>query len=215
MGRRWARGNGKNFSKKKLSPLDSGDARGTVRNKLNRLGEIYIDGAEQPIRRPKDDLEQKANYSGKKKRHTSKVVVICGQDKTVEAITPTYNGSSHDFAVFKTEHINELLPEKVPVYVDTGFEGIKKICPKHKIRKPKKKPRGRNLNGGEKNGNKLISRRRVRAEHAIGGMKKFKIFSAIYRGITPNQDKIAKVVAGLWNLQLIMRGHASAAGYSL
>src|SRR5205085_2162824 len=42
---------------------------------LKELG-ILTDGTERPIRRPKDDIEQKEHYSGKKKRHTSKHVTI-------------------------------------------------------------------------------------------------------------------------------------------
>lgn len=42
---------------------------------LKELG-ILTDGTERPIRRPKDDVKQKENYSGKKKRHTSKHITI-------------------------------------------------------------------------------------------------------------------------------------------
>ena len=42
---------------------------------LQELG-VLTDGTERPIRRPKDEAEQKEHYSGKKKRHTSKHVTI-------------------------------------------------------------------------------------------------------------------------------------------
>ena len=42
--------------------------------------EFMIDGTERPVRRPKDGAQQKALYSGKKKRHTVKNNVIT--DKT-------------------------------------------------------------------------------------------------------------------------------------
>ena len=38
--------------------------------------EIFLDGTERPIRRPQDKDEQKNDYSGKKKRHTRKNLVI-------------------------------------------------------------------------------------------------------------------------------------------
>ena len=128
--------------------------------------------------------------------------MITGEDKAIEVITPTYVGSSHDFSIFKEEDLGELLPLKKAIYLDTGFEGIKSICPDHNIKKPKKKPQSRKLNGGEKNGNRLISRERVKVEHSIGGMKLFKIASQRFRGITQSSDLIYKVTAGLWNLHV-------------
>ena len=90
----------------------------------------------------------------------------------MSVITPVYVGKSHDFAMFKEENLINLLPSKTPIYTDTGFEGIDKLRDDINIRKPKKKPRKRKLNGGEKLGNRLISKERVKVEHAIGGVKK-------------------------------------------
>jgi DDE superfamily endonuclease len=98
--------------------------------------------------------------------------------------------------------MGELLPSKIPIYTDTGFEGINKITQNKIIRKPKKKPRGRKLNGGEKSGNRIISRERVKVEHAIGGMKRFKIISSVYRGISKNMDFAVELCAGLWNFRI-------------
>ena len=97
-----------------------------------------------------------------------------------------------------------MLPSGVPVYLDTGFEGIDKLRDDLNIRKPKKKPRGRKLNGGEKLGNRLISRERVKVEHAIGGFKRFKIVSAIFRGIKSSLDRFLQVACGLWNFHISM-----------
>jgi len=58
------------------------------------------------------------------------------------------------------------------------------------------------LNGGEKLGNLIISRERVKVEHAIGGMKRFKIVANIFRGITHSMDRTFEIAAGLWNLHL-------------
>lgn len=83
------------------------------------------------------------------------------------------------------------------MYVDTD-----KIVDKSKIRKPKKKPQKRKLNGGEQYGNRIISAKRIIVEHAIGGFKKFKITSDIFRGITKSMNKSFRIAAGLWNLHL-------------
>ena len=117
-------------------------------------------------------------------------------------ITPVYVGKEHDFSIFKEEKISELISPKSLVYVDTGFEGIDRFIAKKQIRKPKKKPRKRRLNGGEKHGNRVISSKRVKVEHAICGFKKFRIASEKFRGITKSMQKSFKIAAGLWNMHL-------------
>lgn len=117
-------------------------------------------------------------------------------------MSPVYVGSTHDFSIFKEERIQDLLPSKTPIYIDTGFEGINKLCPDCKIKKPKKKTKNKKLNGGEKLGNRLISRERVKVEHAIGGVKKYKIASSNFRGINQSMDDILKVACSLWNLHV-------------
>jgi hypothetical protein len=187
-------------------PLDITESKETLRERLEKIRKIYIDRTEQSIRRPSDKVEQRANYSGKKKSHTSKVIVISGPDKKIEAMSGVYVGSTHDFAIFKEEKIEEVLPVKCPIYTDTGFEGIDGLCPEARIRKPKKKPKRRKLNGGEKLGNRIISRERVKIEHAtIGGMKKYKISSHSFRGITFSMGEVLKVTAGLWNLHIVKK----------
>jgi Helix-turn-helix of DDE superfamily endonuclease/DDE superfamily endonuclease len=59
--------------------------------------EFLIDGTERPIRRPKQDERRREDYSGKRKRHTKKNIVIT--DKAtgrVLGLGPTHAGSRHD-----------------------------------------------------------------------------------------------------------------------
>lgn len=120
-------------------------------------------------------------------------------------MTPVYYGSSHDFGIYKEEKIYDLLPAKTPIYVDTGFEGIHSYGEDLNIKKPKKKKKSRSLNGGEKLGNSIISSTRVSVEHAIGGMKVFRIASDKFRGIGRSMNIILSNVAGLWNLKVEKR----------
>jgi IS5 family transposase len=156
------------------------------------------------VRRPKNNVDQRDNYSGKKKRHTSKLLVVSDENKRVTIITPVYVGKSHDFAILKEENLAEVLPKEKPVYTDTGFEGIDKLREDIDLRKPKKKRRNRKLNGGERLGNRIISRERVKVEHSIGGIKRFKIVANIFRGITHSMDRTFEIASGLWNLHLQM-----------
>ena len=157
------------------------------------------------MRRPLNHGEQKNNYSGKKKRHTSKVLIISDEDRYISVITPVYVGKSHDFGIFKTELMIDALPSGIPLYTDTGFEGLDKLRDDLIIKKPKKKPRRRKLNGGERLGNRLISSERVKIEHAIGGIKRFKIVSSIFRGISHSMDTTVEIACGLWNFHVRSR----------
>ncbi len=107
--------------------------------------------------------------------------------------------------MFKEEKLEEILPAKTPIYLDTGFEGIEKLNENLEVRKPKKKPKNKKLNGGQKLGNRLISKERVKVEHAICGLKRFKIVSAIFRGITRSMNIAFEVACGLWNFHLSKR----------
>lgn len=188
--------------KKKLIPLNTERSVPEIAEILDTSGKIYIDGTEQPVRRPVDPESQKLNYSGKKKQHTSKVVVITNEEREIKAITPVYVGSSHDFGMFKEEDLIKALPLKTPIYVDTGFQGIKGLNEELNIKQPKKKPKSRKLNGGEKLGNSFISSERVKVEHAICGLKRFQVVSGVFRGITHSMNTTMEICAGLWNLHL-------------
>jgi hypothetical protein len=127
------------------------------------------------------------------------------EEKKILVITPVYVGQTHAFGILKEEALGKVIPAKIPVYVDTGFEGLDSINDEINVRKPTKKPKGKKLNGGQKLGNKLISRERVKVEHAIGGIKKFNTVSGIFRGITHSMDMTFAIASGLWNLHLSLK----------
>src|SRR5947199_8151684 len=58
--------------------------------------EFLIDGAERPIRPPKHNQRRRDDYSGKKKRHTKKNIVITDEPSgKVLGLGPTHAGSCH------------------------------------------------------------------------------------------------------------------------
>ena len=59
------------------------------------------------------------------------------------------------------------------LYQDTGFQGF--TCPGVKIIQPTKKPKGRDLTHQEKAKNREISSIRIRVEHVIAGIKRYRI----------------------------------------
>jgi len=112
--------------------------------------------------------------------------------------------------MFKDERLVDVLPNRTPVYLDTGFEGINSLRDNLNIRKPKKKRRKRELNGGEKLGNRIISSERVKVEHAIGGLKRMRIVSAVFRGIYRSMDRTIEIACGIWNYIVASRFQSTA-----
>ena len=94
-----------------------------------------IDGTERRRQRPKDAKKQAEFYSGKKKIHSEKNVVIATvKKKRVSYLSQTYPGKTHDKKVAETENI--AYPEHMTLLKDTGFQGYEpKVC---KTVQPKK-----------------------------------------------------------------------------
>lgn len=171
---------------------------------LKELG-ILGDGVERPVRRPKNNDKQKSMYSGKKKRHTRKNIILTNPETTeVLFLGETQDGTMHDKKAADEEKLKTDIPVKLGV--DLGFEGLK-IQNIH-IVLPKKKPKGKELTELEKEQNTAFSRRRVKVEHAISGIKRNRSVQDIYRNIKEGTDDLFMSVAcGLHNLRVAYRYH--------
>ena len=165
--------------------------------------EIWIDGTERPVRRVKNKQKQARQYSGKKKRHTVKNIVVSDKKKRILYLTKTVAGKEHDYQEFKDKKLAEGIPPTVQAWLDTGFQGIQKDFPQLTVRMPKRASRGHPLTAAQKTKNQRISRRRILAEHAIGGMKRFRSLTDVFRNHTDAfADRLALLGAGLWNFHL-------------
>jgi DDE superfamily endonuclease len=81
-----------------------------------------IDGTERRRQRPKKPEKQALHYSGKKKRHSDKKVLIVNtQSKRVGYLSPTYAGKTQDKKVADREQI--AYPRQAILHKDTGFQG--------------------------------------------------------------------------------------------
>jgi len=85
-----------------------------------------IDGTERPIQRPQDTEAQKANYSGKKKRHTRKHLAAVDGTKQVLVLTQARGGKLHDKRFHDEDNIAGAVPDAIPIEVDLGFLGLQK-----------------------------------------------------------------------------------------
>jgi len=169
------------------------------------VNDLFIDGTERPIQRPKDNDKQKENYSGKKKMHTRKNIIICDKKKRIGYVSPTVNGKRHDYRMFKEEFPppSVVFPRGVALHMDLGFTGFEKDYPDTIVIMPKKKPKGEELTDDARAWNRIVSGFRVLVEHAIGGVKRFRITADKFRNRKDGfDDKVMLVSCGLWNCHL-------------
>lgn len=99
--------------------------------------ELIIDGTERRRQRPKSPEKQALHYSGKKKAHSDKnVVIVNAHSKRVGYLSGTYAGKTHDKKVAEAESI--CYPRRSTLYKDTGFQGyeprVRQTCQPKKSR---------------------------------------------------------------------------------
>lgn len=164
--------------------------------------DLFVDGAERRAQKSKSHKRQAKKYSGKKKAHTRKNIIICDENRKILCVSPTKGGRAHDLTCFKKWGLGRCIPEGVAVWADKGFIGVKNYCSTNAIMIPHKKRRGSELTHEQRQDNKLISGLRIVVEHAIGGIKRFGSMSNVYRNRKGQDDRMVSVCAAIWNLHL-------------
>ncbi len=163
---------------------------------------VMIDGTERPIQRPQDSEAQKANYSGKKKRHTRKHLAAVDQSQRVLVLSKAREGKLHDKRFHDEDDIAGAVPDAIPIEVDLGFLGLHKEY--DNVHLPHRKPKGGELSDQQKQENRALSQSRVVCENAFAGVKRYNAVSAIYRNRKAEfDDHLMLTAAGLWNFYLI------------
>jgi hypothetical protein len=131
---------------------------------------LLHDGTEREIPRPMDEELQRDKYSGKKKKHSVKNAVIIASCCLIVYVSRTFSGRIHDKTIADNEYT---IPPGYTLLQDTGYQGYQPEGVK--IIQPQKKTRGKELTQEQKDSNRQISSDRVRVEHAIGGVKRYRI----------------------------------------
>jgi hypothetical protein len=163
--------------------------------------DVFPDGTERRIQRPKKAKQNSRYYSGKKKAHTRKNIIMTDDNKRILLVSPTKPGRRHDKRLSDRISLIEHIPKGVGIWTDSGFQGIEKHHSNAYVAKRGRK--NRPLTDEEKQENRIISSLRVGVEHAIGGMKRFRAYHDVLRNkIGRFDDRIAVVAAGLWNYRL-------------
>jgi DDE superfamily endonuclease len=102
-----------------------------VAQQLAGKARLIIDGTERRRQRPKNPEKQALHYSGKKKTHCDKnVVLLQVPNKRIGFLSRTYAGKTHDKKIAEQEEI--AYPPQTELYKDTGFQGyepkVAKTC---------------------------------------------------------------------------------------
>ena len=116
-------------------PERNGPQFATAESKRREPPDYIIDGTERRRHRPKDLEKQALHYSGKKKLHTDKnIVVTSTKTNRVCFLSPTRPGTVHDKKLADQAHI--AYPRQSVVHKDTAFQGYEpKVKQTHQPKK--------------------------------------------------------------------------------
>ncbi|MDZ7620938.1 MAG: transposase family protein [Candidatus Competibacteraceae bacterium] len=177
---------------------------------IESVDHVLIDATERPLQRPQKPARQKKHFSGKRGFHTVKNTTVADTDKRILILGETVPGRQHDYALFKEEFDPQVdWFSSTEASVDLGYQGIQTDysssehlhIPHKKPRKSKKNPDPQ-LTRQQKRDNRRIGRVRVLVEHAIGGMKTFRVLTIRLRNRLRHLiDGFIFAAAGLWNLK--------------
>lgn len=167
--------------------------------KFPEAKDVFLDGTERRIQRPKNKKRQNKLYSGKKKANTRKNVIVSNEHKRILFLSPTKSGRRHDKRIIDKSILH--IPDDIGKWVDTGFQGLDKRY--ENVVMPKKGTKKHPLSVTDKTNNQIISSFRVVVEHALAGIKRFRILTDVLRNkIGLFDDLIIEVASGLWNFHL-------------
>ena len=168
-------------------------AKRAIRVSAEEAQALLIDATEQSIERPKRG--QKRYYSGKKKRHCIKNEVITTAAGRIVCVSPSVPGTVHDLTLRRR---GPALPKRARAYADSGYQGYQSDHADLDI--PYKHTKKHPLDQDEKDYNHALSRFRVRIEHTIGRMKKFRILNDRFRYPRAKHSVKFAIIAGITNL---------------
>jgi len=107
-----------------LSMTPERDAQAVAQSPLvqESAPDLLIDGTERRRQRPHDAAQQTAHYSGKKKAHTDKNLLLVNvHSRKVVYLSPTEGGKKHDKKIADEQAL--VYPAGATLGKDTGFQG--------------------------------------------------------------------------------------------
>ena len=167
--------------------------------KFPEVKDVFMDGTERRIQRPKNKKRQNKLYSGKRKANTRKNVIVSDENKRILFLSPTKSGRRHDKRIVDKAILK--IPDDVGKWADTGFIGLDKLY--ENVVLPKKGTKKCPLTWSDKVNNRVVSSFRIVVEHALSGIKRFRILTDTLRNkIGMFDDMVMEIACGLWNYHL-------------
>ncbi|MBC3789169.1 transposase family protein [Spirosoma utsteinense] len=131
-------------------------------------------------------------------------MIITTADRYIHYVSRCWVGKSHDYRMLKHEfppYWDWFTSHRVRL--DLGYQGFGKDYDCQSVILPKKKPCKQELTAEDKAQNRQKSSERIYVEHAIGGLKQYRILSDRLRiHDCQTYDTTLEVCAGLWNFYL-------------
>lgn len=170
------------------------------------LDDILADGTEQVIPRPEKKRARKPYHSGKKRKFTVKTQIATTRRGFIIHASETVGGRMHDYKLFKKSRLPEIIPKDAKLFVDNGYQGIKKDYPDLAVSIPFQRHRYHpELTRSEKITNKKQRRVRIKVENTLAKLKKYTVLSGVYRHSLHNYNQTFRFVANVVNFRMIQR----------
>jgi DDE superfamily endonuclease/Helix-turn-helix of DDE superfamily endonuclease len=190
----------------KQALADCGELPARKKEEMNldedNAGLFVHDGTERPMNRPQDPEKQRLYYSGKQKKHTIKNDMVIDAPCKIRFLSETVEGKKNDKRL--ADESGYSVPKDSVLAQDAGFQGFH--LEGVSILQPKKKPRGGELGYADKGRHRLISGIRVRIEHTLGSVKRYRIVKDKVRNWKPAfRDLVFEICCGLHNFRLNFR----------
>lgn len=186
--------------KKKIASIEE------LRKLIPDLDDVLVDATEQPIPRPGKKRQRSQYHSGKKKRFTVKTQIASTREGLIVNLSRASPGRHHDYKLFKSSLLPQIIPKTAKLYGDSGYQGIQKDFPKlHSVIPFKRSKNHSLLTRSEKIMNTKQRRIRVKIEHVISRLKKYRVLSEVYRHSLRNYDQTFEFVANIVNFRMLQR----------
>jgi hypothetical protein len=166
-------------------------------NADNADGVAIVDATEQRVERSQDHATQKAHYSGKKKAHTRKTLIVVNERGRLRYVSPSVPGATHDLTLLRQSGAVEEIPADLSLMADSGFQGLQHDAPERSVALPYKGSKAHPLTPEQKLHNALRSRIRIVVENTLVEMKHFRILAGVFRHPLDLYDSIFVSIAGV------------------
>lgn len=164
------------------------------------IKDVFIDGTDRRVQKPKNIKKRNRLYSGKRKTVTRKNIIVADENRRILLLSKTKSGRRHDKKLGDKMGLSNLPPD-VTAWLDTGFIGVQKYHPN--VQMPKKRTRHKPLTEEDRERNGVINSFRIIGENAVAGIKRMRSTYDVYRNRIPNfDDALILLSSGIWNYHL-------------